>query len=99
MLDPRLHLIAGLVTDDSLKEMKPKSLIHDPIQHLYCNFLGVLKLQVLRDLVLEDLILLADLVVPFWEYAVRVFFDATIQFSQNVLISYGGDVRILIEDS
>jgi hypothetical protein len=44
------------------------------------------------------LIFLADLVVPFWEYAVRVFFDAPIQLSQNVLISYGGDVRILIED-
>jgi hypothetical protein len=44
------------------------------------------------------LVLLADLVVPFWEYAVRVFFDAPIQLSQDVLISYGGDVRILIED-
>jgi hypothetical protein len=44
------------------------------------------------------LILLADLVVPFWENAVRVFFDAPIQLSQNVLISNGGDVWILIED-
>jgi hypothetical protein len=98
MLDPRLHLIAGLITDDCLKEMKSKSLIHDLIQHLYCDSLGVLKLQVLRDLVFEDLILLAHLVVPFWEYAVRVFFDSPIQLSQNVLISYGGDVRILIEN-
>ena len=44
------------------------------------------------------MILLADLVVPFREYAVRVFFNAPIQLSQNVLISNGGDVRILIED-
>ena len=98
MLDPRLHLIAGLITDDCLKEMKSKSLIHDPVQHLYCDSLGLFKLQVLRDLILEDLILLADLVVPFWENAVRVFFDAPIQLSQNVLISNGGDVWILIED-
>jgi hypothetical protein len=98
MLDPRLHLIAGLITDDCLKEMKSKSLIHDPIQHLYCDSLGLLKLQVLRDLVFEDLILLADFVVPFGEYAVRVFFYPPIQLSQNVLVSYGGDVWILIED-
>ena len=98
MLDPRLHLITWLIADDCLEEMKPKSLIHYPIQHLYCDSLGLLKLQVLRDLVFEDLILLADLVVPFWQNAVRVFFNATIQLSQNVLVSYGGDVWILIED-
>jgi hypothetical protein len=78
MLDPRLHLIAGLITDDCLKDMKPKSLIHDTIQYLYCNSLGILKLQVVRNLIFEDLILLTDLVVPFREYAVRVFFDAPI---------------------
>jgi len=44
MLDPRLHLVAGLITDDCLKEVKPESLIHDPIQHLYCDSLGLLEL-------------------------------------------------------
>ena len=44
MLYPRLHLVAWLITDDCLKEVKPESLINDPVQHLYCDSLGLLEL-------------------------------------------------------